>query len=101
MTLPVNNANFTTSASRANDRLGSRQTPAGNTQAGTPPQGEHVSLSAPTAEPAPETRIHSADAARAVLAQLKQQIAADPVAALAGHRGLNPNTAAVTLGSAA
>jgi hypothetical protein len=101
MTVPVDNANFTTSAGRDNGRLDKRPAAAAGEQTGVPAQGEQVSLSAPPLEPVAETRLHSLDAARAVLEQVKQQIATDPAAALAGHRGLNPNAAAMTLVTAA
>jgi hypothetical protein len=101
MTVPVNNANFTTSAGRDQGRLDTRQGTAPRTTDRAAGPGDSVNLTTPAAQPAADTQLASLDDARAVLARVKQQIASNPAAALASQRGLNPTSAAMTLGSAA
>jgi len=100
MTDPVNNVKTTSPVTREPRQSGKQDSRAadGAAQAG---EAARVTLSAPPAPPPATDRIRDLPAARQTLDRLQQQIAANPAAALAGHRALAPDNTAGLLRSVA
>lgn len=103
MTAPVNNANFTTPASQTTRQPTARQ--GGSADASTGNDGaartDSVSLSGRATEATAESSIRSLGAAREAIERIKQLLGDDPGAAVAAFRGLDANTAAGALRTAA
>jgi hypothetical protein len=103
MTSPVNNANFTSPATRDTRQVDNRQGAGAQAEQSpvAPPRDDSVTLTRRPAAPAAETRIQSSEDARATLERVKQQLADNPALAVAAHGNIDPQSAAGALRLAA